>query len=156
MLHTLFLIAAALLSSSGRVQAAGSWPAPANVVAPVPAPALPSYDDTFTPPTSTAAPVSGAPSFAEWIRQAAPGDSVLFTGDQLAGFTFYGQTGAQGSLQSAAPVFQDTLQSQVALPGCLPPNSTYLVWSSNASGASAPAVINGTELWWGNDTALPG
>ncbi|HXC62769.1 MAG TPA: glycosyl hydrolase family 28-related protein, partial [bacterium] len=131
-------------------------PAPMNVVAPVPPPNLPSYDDAFTPPTSTAAPVAGAPTFAEWIRQAGPGDSILFTGDKLAAFTLYGQTSGPGSLLSAVPLYQDSLQSQVTLPSCLPPNSTYLVWSSNASGASAPAVINGTELWWGNDTALPG
>ena len=156
MMHTLLLILAIVLNSAGYAQAAASWPAPAAVVAPVPAPSLPSYYDTFNPPTSTAAPVSGAPSFAEWIRQAAPGDSILFTGDQLAAFTFYGQTGAQGSLQASTPVFQDTLESQVALPMCLPPNSAYLAWSTNGSGASAPAIINGTELWWGNDMALPG
>lgn len=147
-----------LLSSlAPGLSAAVIYPGLSGRYIPVPAPTLPSYYDTFTPPTSTASAVSGSPTFAEWIHQAQPGDTILFTGSLLSGFTFYGQTSSgNGTLLPATAYFQNSLESQVTLSTCLPANSTYLVWSSNASGASIPACLNCTELWWGLDTAQAG
>ncbi len=144
-----------LLALLPGLLSAASYPAPSDTVRPNPEPALPSHFDAYNPPLA-GVPAAGAPAFAEWVRQAEPGDTLLATGDKLGLFTAYGQGKGAGQEAQAATVFQDALQSQLSLPSSLPAEGMVLLWSSNASGFGRPAAINRTEAWWLQDTAMPG
>ncbi len=128
-------------------------------------PVLPAGFDVFAPKL-TAAPVAGAPTFAEWTRSGSPGDSLDVTADQLSDSgsgadtqsVSFGQTNASNATLSTNAVTNvGALSAQVTLGSALPADSMYLVWSDNDQGFGAPVAVNKTDAWWvGPDAAGPG
>ncbi len=134
---------------------AGTYPDLAPVSKPNPEPALPSHFDAYAPPVGMA-PVAGAPVFAEWMRQAGPGDTMVATGQGLGAFTAFTQARGAGHLSQPQAVYQGSHQSQLTLDPAMPAGGMVLLWSSNASGYGRPAAVNRTEAWWLEELALPG
>ncbi len=155
-LAALLAILPAALLSAGYPGLQAPNPGPTNAAT------LPlTASDTFSPPTSTAAPASGASAavISQWVSQGSPGDIIPLTGGQLVGATFsiFGQTSPTNALMLGPDALTETaLATQLTLNHCLPQNSAYLIWASTSAGVSAPICVNCTELWWGQDTAYPG
>ncbi|HEU5078469.1 MAG TPA: glycosyl hydrolase family 28-related protein [Opitutaceae bacterium] len=141
----------------------------ANIAHPSPEPALPSgMDPCFHPPVNNGNPAANTPIFAEWIREANPGDAVMATGDQLSRYTgndegkdtrfvVFGQNASTSAVLDAPIQRLDGTKTAFVLDPALPTKTMYLVWPQNHEGYGRPIAINQTEAWWvGPKTAKAG
>jgi hypothetical protein len=123
-------------------------------------PTLPSGMNLFTPAFGTQTSSSGSPIIADASASAGPNDTITLTGTQLTAdsgsnaysdtsFYVYGQTGS-GDAATTPGQIQDVTSTgaEVTIDPSEPANSMYMVWATNAEGASAPVFVNQTQAWW--------
>jgi polygalacturonase len=147
---------------AAQLPALSSLPVPSDSPQPASHPALPAGFDAFAPQLSGAPASSGTPTVAEWTRTAGPNQSIVMTEDQLdpasASVVVFGETrSTNGTLSEATVDRVNDGAASVTLPGNVPADSMYLLWTQNSIGYGPPVAVNRAEAWWvGPDAASPG
>lgn len=128
---------------------------------PSPEPNLPAEFDTFSPPVDpNGVPANDSPAVAEWTRSAAPGESLVMTGENFSRYS-NGDAGKDtrflifGQNDRATPIAKDGQilrldrdRAAITLDESLPAPAMYLLWPRNDAGYGRPIAINRTEAWW--------
>jgi hypothetical protein len=136
-----------------------------DVVAPNPAPVLPSVFDLYQPPVDSSSPSTLAPIIAAHTETAGSGDSLVMTGAAFSNYTgddegkdtrFIAFGGNQDAVLVADAGVHRLNGNKVAigLNDSMPKWGMYLLWPKNANGVGRPVAINQTKAWWlGPNTA---
>lgn len=139
-----------------------SLPGVTDIIHPASNPALPGSFDAFAPQLGGSA-AANTPTIAEWTRTGGPDQSLVLTGDRFGAaadthMLVFGETTlANAGLSDATVGDVDGAAASVTLPGELPADSMYLLWTKNTAGYGRPVAVNRAEAWWvGPDAASAG
>ena len=120
---------------------------------PADAPSIPAPGDVLLLP-GTGTPVAGSPELSEFGETVAAGQSILVTGEQLAGAkaALY----ANGQLLSAAVSGNTSQLAAVQLPSNTGAWGAYVLWLQNGQGYGEPVLLNRARATWMSTTLAAG
>lgn len=153
----LFLV---VLSTPGVPDEGGGEPSPpvgASFVLPQytpvePTSSYPAGFDSFLTPTNIAA-ADGTVEVAEWTRISDPGDTMIFTGENIEStnttVVYYTPDGTTNAVAYTGHIQTiDGRQVAVTLPTNLTANVPVMMWAWNSAGWGEPVMINRTQADW--------